>query len=84
MAGVVVITGAGRGIGAATALAAARQGYAVGVNFERDAPAAAGVVDRIPLGRVGAPEQVAAAILWLWSDAAAYATGSVLTVAGGH
>jgi NAD(P)-dependent dehydrogenase (short-subunit alcohol dehydrogenase family) len=47
MAGVVVITGAGRGIGAATALAAARQGYAVGVNYLGDAPAAAGVVERI-------------------------------------
>ena len=47
MAGVVVITGAGRGIGAATALAAARQGYGVGVNYLGAAPAAAGVVERI-------------------------------------
>jgi NAD(P)-dependent dehydrogenase (short-subunit alcohol dehydrogenase family) len=47
MPGVVVITGAGRGIGAATALAAARAGYAVGVNYLGDAAAAAGVVERI-------------------------------------
>jgi NAD(P)-dependent dehydrogenase (short-subunit alcohol dehydrogenase family) len=47
MTGVVLITGAGRGIGAACALAAAGEGYAVGVNYRGDAPAAAGVVERI-------------------------------------
>jgi NAD(P)-dependent dehydrogenase (short-subunit alcohol dehydrogenase family) len=47
MAGVVAITGAGRGIGAACALAAARAGYRVGVNYLGDAAAAAGVVGRI-------------------------------------
>jgi NAD(P)-dependent dehydrogenase (short-subunit alcohol dehydrogenase family) len=41
------------------------------------------VAPRIPLGRVAHPEEIAAAILWLLSDAASYATGSVLTVAGG-
>lgn len=50
MAQVVVITGAGRGIGAATALAAARAGHAVGVNYLHDAAAAAGVVERIRAG----------------------------------
>jgi NAD(P)-dependent dehydrogenase (short-subunit alcohol dehydrogenase family) len=47
---VVVITGAGRGIGAATALAAARQGYAVGVNYREDAAAAGAVAERIRAG----------------------------------
>ena len=78
---VVVITGAGRGIGAATALAAARQGYAVGVNYRRDAAAAAAVVERIRAegGRalaveadVAEPEQVAALF-----DAVAEALGPV-------
>ena len=40
----VLITGASRGIGAATALACARQGHAVAVNFTRDAAAADAVV----------------------------------------
>ena len=38
---VVLVTGASRGIGAATARLAAREGYAVGVNYVRDAVAAA-------------------------------------------
>lgn len=41
---VVVITGAGRGIGAATALLAAQRGYAVCVNYRSDASAANEVV----------------------------------------
>lgn len=45
--GTLVVTGAGRGIGAAVALAAARDGYAVAVNYTADAAAAARVVDAI-------------------------------------
>jgi NAD(P)-dependent dehydrogenase (short-subunit alcohol dehydrogenase family) len=39
--------------------------------------------DLIPLGRLGTPEDVAAAISYLVSDDAAYVTGAVLTVDGG-
>jgi len=39
---------------------------------------------RIPLGRLGAPEEVAKAILWLLSDAASYVTGTTLDVSGGR
>ncbi len=44
---VVLVTGGGRGIGAATALLAAEQGYAVGVNFRRDEESAQAVVRKI-------------------------------------
>lgn len=45
--GVVLVTGASRGIGAATALLAASQGFAVCVNYLRDAAAAQAVVAHI-------------------------------------
>lgn len=38
---------------------------------------------RIPLGRAGTPEEMAAAICWLLSDAATYTTGAILPVGGG-
>ncbi len=43
----VLITGAGRGIGAATALALAKQGYDVGVNYRSNASAARKVVEQL-------------------------------------
>ncbi len=48
--GVLLITGASRGIGAATAVLAGTRGYAVGVNYRRDAQAADAVVRRIEKG----------------------------------
>ena len=47
MAPVLLITGASRGIGAATAKLAAARGYDVGVNYNTDALAAASVVDAV-------------------------------------
>lgn len=44
---IIVITGASRGIGAATAYLAAERGYAVGVNYLRNNEAAKKVVDKI-------------------------------------
>ena len=44
MSKVVLVTGGSRGIGAAVSRLAGRQGYAVGVNYNRDADAARRVV----------------------------------------
>ena len=41
------------------------------------------VMDMIPLGRIGTVEDVAAAVLYLSSDAASMVTGSSLRVDGG-
>ena len=40
--------------------------------------------DRAAMGRMGTPEEVAAAVLFLCSDASAFTTGSVLAVDGGY
>jgi NAD(P)-dependent dehydrogenase (short-subunit alcohol dehydrogenase family) len=47
MSKVLLITGGGRGIGAATSLLAAKQGYAVAVNYQSDAARADDIVAQI-------------------------------------
>jgi NAD(P)-dependent dehydrogenase (short-subunit alcohol dehydrogenase family) len=41
------------------------------------------IVKSIPMGRVGRPEEIADAVLWLSSDAASYVTGQSISVDGG-
>ena len=57
-------------------------------DLTRDQIAQPGFRERIegmtPLRRVGAPEEIAEAAAWLISPAAAFVTGSVLTVSGGR
>jgi len=48
-----------------------------------DAELHADVLSRIPLGRIGQPEEVAAALVFLASDAASLMTGSIVALDGG-
>ncbi|HEY9272052.1 SDR family oxidoreductase [Achromobacter sp.] len=50
MSRIMLVTGGGRGIGAAVAKLAARRGYAVGVNYHANADAAQAVVEEIVQG----------------------------------
>ena len=36
------------------------------------------------MGRVGTPEEVAEAVVWLCSDAASFVTGHTMTIDGGY
>jgi len=51
--------------------------------FFHDDELTAGVIARHPVGRVGVPEEVANAVVWLCSDRASFTTGHTLPVDGG-
>jgi NAD(P)-dependent dehydrogenase (short-subunit alcohol dehydrogenase family) len=42
------------------------------------------VIESIPLARLGEPDEIASAILWLSSPGGGFAVGSVLVVDGGY
>jgi NAD(P)-dependent dehydrogenase (short-subunit alcohol dehydrogenase family) len=55
-----------------------------GPGWSRDPQAEARVISQVPIGRIGVPEEVAEASVWLCSDAASYVTGHALVVDGGR
>jgi 3-oxoacyl-[acyl-carrier protein] reductase len=50
--------------------------------FDTD-EARAGLLERVPLGRVAQPEEIADVAVFLLSDAARYVTGQTIAVDGG-
>jgi NAD(P)-dependent dehydrogenase (short-subunit alcohol dehydrogenase family) len=42
------------------------------------------IITRHPVGRMGQPEEIAEAVVWLCSDAASFVTGHTMTVDGGY
>lgn len=52
-------------------------------DFHQDPERPRKVASAIPMGRAGQPEEIAAAVSWLLSADASYATGAILRVAGG-
>ncbi len=54
------------------------------MNAALDGAAIAALADETPLGRIGKPEEVAAAAVFLASDASAFITGEVMNISGGY
>ncbi|WP_030039924.1 SDR family NAD(P)-dependent oxidoreductase [Streptomyces resistomycificus] len=57
--------------------------FASEMTARQDADIIDDIVRRIPLPRTGEPEELAAAVVFLASDASSYVTGTTLTVDGG-
>jgi NAD(P)-dependent dehydrogenase (short-subunit alcohol dehydrogenase family) len=53
-------------------------------DYLRDPVVRRRIEETVPLGRVGAPAEIAAVIAFLLSDWSAYVTGAILTVDGGR
>lgn len=87
---VVLITGGSRALGKGVGKGVRVNCVRLGV-IDTDIHDSGGQPDRaeqkagsIPLGRPGQASEVAAAIVWLLSDEASYATGAILNVGGGR
>jgi NAD(P)-dependent dehydrogenase (short-subunit alcohol dehydrogenase family) len=49
-----------------------------------DPALSARIIASEPIGRVGTPEEVAEAVVWLCSEAASFVTGHAMSVDGGY
>lgn len=52
--------------------------------MKRDKDIAKAIIKQTPRGEIGSPAEIAAAVLWLCSDASSFAVGTVLAVDGGY
>ena len=52
--------------------------------MKRDKDVAKAVLQQTPRGRIGDPDEVAASVLWLCSNAASFAIGTILAIDGGY
>jgi len=59
------------------------EGFLTSMSGDHPEEAAARYAAAIPLGRIGHPDEIARAVVWLCSDAASYITGHTLAVDGG-
>jgi len=52
--------------------------------MKRDKEVVRAVLQQTPRGRIGDPDEVAASVLWLCSNAASFAIGTILAIDGGY
>jgi len=52
--------------------------------MKRDRDVAEAIIRQTPRGKIGSPEEVAAAVLWLCSEVSSFAVGTVLAIDGGY
>jgi NAD(P)-dependent dehydrogenase (short-subunit alcohol dehydrogenase family) len=52
--------------------------------MKRDKGVAEAVIRQTPRGKIGTPDEIAAAVLWLCCDAASFAVGTVMPIDGGY
>lgn len=87
---VAIVTGAGKGLGRAplgvrvNVLAPGRFLTPLTAREMGDPAQYSAFVKQVPLGRIGAPEELEEIVVWLASEASAFVTGSVLVIDGGQ